>query len=80
MKKTAIHRADKVLRANIGVDYLFLPFISSIVFKTKVLTQFIEGPKRKILRARPMAPQIVSAFFIFEVKSLRRWGCNSFIS
>jgi hypothetical protein len=62
----AIHRADRVLRVKIGVDYLFLPLISSSVLRMNVLAQFIDGPNRKILRARPIAPQTVSAFLIFE--------------
>jgi len=49
----------------IGVDYLFCPFTRSTVLRINVLTQFIDGPKRKILRERPMAAHIVSAFFIF---------------
>ena len=66
MKNIAIQRADNVLRVKIGVDYLFLPFISSIEFRMKVLAQFIDGPKRRTLRARPIAAQTVSAFFILE--------------
>jgi hypothetical protein len=68
----AIHRADRVLRVKIGVDYLFLPFINSIVLRMNVLAQLIDGPKRNTLRARPMAAQTVSAFFILATSSFLR--------